>query len=188
MLENTTFCKIQRLNMPLLEKGVILMLKKFAVVLFAVLMVMSAANPGFAADNSGNKKDIVDTAVAAGNFKILAAALEKAGLIETLKGEGPFTVFAPTDEAFNKLLKDLGITADQLLARKDLKDILLYHVLPGKVMSGDLKEGMQAQTLAKKNVTISLDPVQVNDANVVTPDVEASNGVIHVIDKVLLPK
>jgi uncharacterized surface protein with fasciclin (FAS1) repeats len=105
-----------------------------------------------------------------------------------LKGEGPFTVFAPTDEAFNKLLKDLGITADELLARQDLKDILLYHVLPGKVMSGDLKEGMQAQTLAKKNVTISLDPVQVNDANVVTPDVEASNGVIHVIDKVLLPK
>jgi uncharacterized surface protein with fasciclin (FAS1) repeats len=174
--------------MPQLEKGVILMIKKFAVVLLAVLMVMSVANPGIAADNSGNKKDIVDTAVAAGNFKILAAALEKAGLIETLKGEGPFTVFAPTDEAFNKLLKDLGITADELLARQDLKDILLYHVLPGKVMSGDLKEGMQAQTLAKKNVTISLDPVQVNDANVVTPDVEASNGVIHVIDKVLLPK
>ena len=105
-----------------------------------------------------------------------------------MKGEGPFTVFAPTDEAFNKLLKDLGITADELLARKDLKDILLYHVLPGKVMSSDLKEGMKAQTLAKKNVTISLEPVQVNDANVITPDVEASNGVIHVIDKVLLPK
>jgi uncharacterized surface protein with fasciclin (FAS1) repeats len=174
--------------MPLLEKGVIHMMKKLAMLLLAILMVISLANTGFAANNPGNKKDIVDTAVAAGNFKILAAALEKAGLVETLKGEGPFTVFAPTDEAFNKLLKDLGITADELLARQDLKDILLYHVLPGKVMSGDLKEGMQAQTLAKKNVTISLDPVQVNDANVVTPDVEASNGVIHVIDKVLLPK
>lgn len=174
--------------MPLLEKGVILMMKKFGAVILAAMMVISIANPGFAAGNTGNKKDIVDTAVAAGNFKILAAALEKAGLVETLKGEGPFTVFAPTDEAFNKLLKDLGITADELLARQDLKDILLYHVLSGKVMSGDLKEGMQAQTLAKKNVTISLDPVQVNDANVVTPDIEASNGVIHVIDKVLLPK
>ncbi|WLR54729.1 fasciclin domain-containing protein [Mesobacillus subterraneus] len=164
------------------------MKKKLALVLFAVMMVLSIANPSFAADNAGGKKDIVDTAVAAGNFKILAAALEKAGLVETLKGEGPYTVFAPTDEAFNKLLKDLGITADELLARKDLKDILLYHVLPGKVMSGDLKDGMQAQTLAKKNVTISLDPVRVNDAKVITPDVEASNGVIHVIDKVLLPK
>lgn len=174
--------------MPQLEKGVIQMMKKSAMLLLALMMVMSLANTGFAANNPGNKKDIVDTAVATGNFKILAAALEKAGLVETLKGEGPFTVFAPTDEAFNMLLKDLGITADELLARQDLKDILLYHVLPGKVMSGDLKEGMQAQTLAKKNVTISLDPVQVNDANVVTPDVEASNGVIHVIDKVLLPK
>jgi uncharacterized surface protein with fasciclin (FAS1) repeats len=188
IMENTTFCKIQRLIMPQLEKGVIQMMKKSAMLLLALMMVMSLANTGFSANNPGNKKDIVDTAVATGNFKILAAALAKAGLVETLKGEGPFTVFAPTDEAFNMLLKDLGITADELLARQDLKDILLYHVLPGKVMSGDLKEGMQAQTLAKKNVTISLDPVQVNEAKVVTPDVEASNGVIHVIDKVLLPK
>ncbi|CAM4034075.1 fasciclin domain-containing protein [Mesobacillus thioparans] len=164
------------------------MMKKLMVLSFVMMMVLSMANPGFAAGNSDNKKDIVDTAVSAGNFKILAAALEKAGLVETLKGEGPFTVFAPTDEAFNKLLKDLGITADELLARQDLKQILLYHVLPGKVMSNQLKEGMKAETLAKKNVTISLNPVRVNDANVVTPDVQASNGVIHVIDKVLLPK
>ena len=162
--------------------------KRFTAVLVMIMMVMSIATTGFAADNQGAKKDIVDTAVEAGNFKILAAALQKAGLVETLKGEGPFTVFAPTDEAFNKLLKDLGITADELLARNDLKDILLYHVLPGKVMSTDLKDGMQAETLAKKNVTITLNPVQVNDAKVVTPDVAASNGVIHVIDQVLLPK
>lgn len=162
--------------------------KRIALVLLMIMMVMSAAATGFAEGNQGTKKDIVDTAVEAGNFKILAAALQKAGLVETLKGEGPFTVFAPTDEAFNKLLKDLGITAEELLAREDLKDILLYHVLPGKVMSSDLKEGMQAETLAKKNVTISLDPVQVNEAKVVTPDIEASNGVIHVIDQVLLPK
>ncbi|MEH7442958.1 fasciclin domain-containing protein [Bacillus sp. JJ1122] len=162
--------------------------KRFAAVLVMTMMVMSIATTGLAADNQGAKKDIVDTAVEAGNFKILAAALQKAGLVETLKGEGPFTVFAPTDEAFNMLLKDLGITADELLARKDLKDILLYHVLPGKVMSTDLKDGMQAETLAKKNVTISLNPVKVNDAKVVTPDIAASNGVVHVIDKVLLPK
>lgn len=162
--------------------------KRFVAVLVMIMMVMSIAATGFAAENQEAKKDIVDTAVEAGNFKILAAALQKAGLVETLKGEGPFTVFAPTDEAFNMLLKDLGITADELLARKDLKDILLYHVLPGKVMSTDLKDGMQAETLAKKNVNISLNPVKVNDAKVVTPDIAASNGVIHVIDKVLLPK
>jgi uncharacterized surface protein with fasciclin (FAS1) repeats len=164
------------------------MKKKYAVIMLVFMLMMSVAAPGLAANDAGTKKDIVDTAVEAGNFKILAAALEKAGLVETLKGEGPFTVFAPTDEAFNKLLTELGITAEELLARKDLKDILLYHVLPGKVMSADLKEGMQAETLAKKNVTVSLNPVKVNDAKVVTPDIQASNGVIHVIDKVLLPK
>jgi len=162
--------------------------KRFTAFLFITLMVMLIATTGFAAENQGSKKDIVDTAVEDGNFKILAAALQKAGLVDTLKGEGPFTVFAPTDEAFNKLLKDLGITTEELLARKDLKDILLYHVLSGKVMSTDLKQGMQAETLAKKNVTISINPVKVNDATVVTPDIAASNGVIHVIDKVLLPK
>lgn len=162
--------------------------KRLTAFLLITLIVMSIATTGFAAENQGSKKDIVDTAVEAGNFKILAAALQKAGLVDTLKGEGPFTVLAPTDEAFNKLLKDLGITTEELLARKDLKDILLYHVLSGKVMSTDLKQGMQAETLAKKNVTISINPVKVNDATVVTPDIAASNGVIHVIDKVLLPK
>jgi uncharacterized surface protein with fasciclin (FAS1) repeats len=161
--------------------------KRYGLILLVFMLVMSFSL-GVSAENTGSKKDIVDTAVEAGEFKILAAALEKAGLVETLKGEGPFTVFAPTDAAFEKLLKELGITADQLLARKDLKDILLYHVLSGKVMSSDLKDGMSVETLAKKNVTISLDPVKVNKSNVVKPDIEASNGVIHVIDAVLLPQ
>jgi uncharacterized surface protein with fasciclin (FAS1) repeats len=161
--------------------------KRIAVVLLIFMMVMSFSSVVIAKDTTESKKDIVDTAVEAGDFKTLAAALEKAGLVETLKGEGPFTVFAPTDEAFEKLLKKLGITAEELLARNDLKDILLYHVVPGKVMSGDLKEGMKARTVGGKELTISLDPIKVNKVSVVKPDIEASNGVIHVIDEVLLP-
>lgn len=162
--------------------------RKFAVILFMLMMVISFSSGIDAAENQEPEKDIVDTAVAAGDFTILVAALEKADLVETLKGKDPFTVFAPTDAAFKELLKDLNITEDQLLARKDLKDILLYHVVPGKVMSADLKEGMKATTLAKKEITISLDPVKVNNATVVKPDIKATNGVIHVIDTVLLPK
>ncbi|TFI46804.1 fasciclin domain-containing protein [Diaphorobacter sp. DS2] len=163
-------------------------MKKIIAFSLVFMMLLSFSGLASAADNISGKKDIVDTAVQAGDFKILAAALEKAGLVDTLKGEGPFTVFAPTDAAFNKLLTELNITAEQLLARKDLKDILLYHVVQGKVMSSDLKDGMKARTLAEKDVTISLNPVKVNDATVVTPDIAASNGVIHVIDRVLLPK
>ncbi|MBG9587083.1 fasciclin domain-containing protein [Cytobacillus firmus] len=163
-------------------------MKKIIAFSLVFMMLLSFSGLASAAENTGTKKDIVDTAVQAGDFKILAAALEKAGLVETLKGDGPFTVFAPTDAAFNKLLTELNITAEQLLTRKDLKDILLYHVVQGKVMSSDLKDGMKAKTLAEKEVTISLNPVKVNDATVVTPDIAASNGVIHVIDRVLLPK
>ncbi|NBI30228.1 fasciclin domain-containing protein [Chengkuizengella sp. YPA3-1-1] len=152
------------------------------------MMIMSFSTGVFAEDNPQSKKDIVDIAVEAGDFNTLAAALEKAGLVETLKEKGPFTVFAPTDEAFEKLLDELDISAEELLAREDLKKILLYHVVPGKVMSGDLKDGMKVKTLANKKVEISLDPIQVNNANVVKADIEASNGVIHVIDEVLLPQ
>ncbi|MGM0845601.1 MAG: fasciclin domain-containing protein [Bacillota bacterium] len=163
-------------------------MKKGIILLMIMSLFMSFANGAFAAETPAGKKDIVDTAVEAGEFTTLAAALKKAGLVETLKGEGPFTVFAPTDAAFEKLLKKLGITADELLAREDLKDILLYHVLPGKVLSTDLEEGMKAETLSKKTVNVSLDPVRVNDANVVKADIEGSNGVIHVIDEVLIPQ
>lgn len=162
-------------------------LNKLAMMLFAVMLVLSFESGVFAAENAETEKDIVDVAKEAGSFNTLIAALEKAGLVDTLKGEGPFTVFAPTDEAFAVLLKELDITAEELLARDDLKKILLYHVVPGEVMSRDLKDGMQVKTLADKNVNISLDPVKVNNAKVVKPDIEASNGVIHVIDKVLLP-
>lgn len=136
--------------------------------------------------------DIVDTAVAAGSFTTLAAALTTAGLVDELKGAGPFTVFAPTDAAFEEALKALDITAEQLLARDDLAAILKYHVVSGaKVMSKDLEAGEQkVESLegSELTVTVAGDEVTVNDASVTAADVDASNGVIHVIDKVLLPQ
>ena len=132
--------------------------------------------------------DIVDTAVAAGDFGTLVAAVQAAGLVDALKGEGPFTVFAPTDAAFAKLPAG---TVESLLADPEgaLKQILLYHVVPGKVMSGDLSDGLAAATLQGEEVTFNLaDGAKVNDANIVTVDIETSNGVIHVIDSVILPK
>ncbi len=136
----------------------------------------------------GHSKDIVDTAIEAGSFTTLVAAVEAAGLVETLKGEGPFTVFAPTDEAFAAL--PAGTVED--LLKPENKDklvaVLTYHVVPGKVMSGDLSNGMMAATVQGGEVTIMTEGgVMVDDASVVTPDIEASNGVIHVIDKVILP-
>ncbi|GAE25547.1 sensory subunit of low CO2-induced protein complex [Halalkalibacter wakoensis JCM 9140] len=161
--------------------------KKLVLMSVVMMMILSLANGVLAAENSDNGKDILETAKEAGTFNTLVAALEKAELVDTLKGEGPFTVFAPTDDAFEKLLKDLDITAEDLLARDDLKDILLYHVVPEKVMSEDLQDGAHIKTATEQTVRISLNPVRVNSSNVVTPDIETSNGVIHVIDKVLLP-
>ncbi len=144
------------------------------------------AAPVFA---GGHSKDIVATAQEAGSFSTLIAAVEAAGLVETLQGEGPFTVFAPTDEAFAALPEG---TVENLLKpenRDQLTAILTYHVVPGKVMSGDLTDDMQAATVQGSSVTIDLDNgVMVDQATVVTADVEASNGVIHVIDKVILPE
>ncbi|MEY1557370.1 fasciclin domain-containing protein [Yoonia sp. R2331] len=141
------------------------------------------AAPAFA---DGHSKDIVDTAVEAGSFTTLVAAVEAAGLVETLKGEGPFTVFAPTDDAFAALPEG---TVEGLLADPEaLANILTYHVVAGKVMSGDLTNEMMAATVNGADVTIMTEGgVMVNDATVVTADIEASNGVIHVIDKVILP-
>lgn len=134
-------------------------------------------------------KDVVDTAVEAGDFTTLVAAVQAAGLVDTLKGEGPFTVFAPTDEAFAKLPAG---TVDELLKpeNKDkLTAILTYHVLPGEVTSSDLSDGMMAKTVEGEDVTVELgDAVMINDATVTAPDIEASNGVIHVIDTVLMPQ
>ncbi len=144
------------------------------------------ALPAFA---GSMKKDIVDTAVEAGSFETLVAAVQAAGLVDTLKGDGPFTVFAPTDEAFAALPE--GTVENLLLPenREQLVAILTYHVVPGKVMSTDLSDDMSAATVQGSNVMIDLDNgVMVEDASVVTADIETSNGVIHVIDKVILPE
>lgn len=139
-----------------------------------------------AAFAEGHSMDIVDTAIGAGSFTTLVAAVQAAGLEETLRGEGPFTVFAPTDEAFAALPEG---TVEGLLADPEaLAAILTYHVVAGKVMSGDLSDGMMATTVNGGDIMISMmGGVMVNDANVVSADIEASNGVIHVIDKVILP-
>ena len=133
--------------------------------------------------------DIVDTAVSAGNFNTLVAAVKAADLVETLKGTGPFTVFAPTDEAFAAL--PAGTVEDLLKPENKAKlaEILTYHVVSGKVMSTDLSNGMTPATVNGKLVTIHTEGgVKVNEATVSTADIDADNGVIHVIDAVLLPK
>ncbi len=151
----------------------------------ALTTALAFSAPAFAESHSA---DIVDTAVANGNFTTLAAALTAAGLVETLKGEGPFTVFAPTDAAFAAL--PAGTVED--LLKPENKDklvaVLTYHVVPGKVMSTDLTEGMKAATVNGAEVTITLEGgAKVNGATISTADVGASNGVIHVIDAVILP-
>lgn len=138
----------------------------------------------------GHSKDIVDTAVSAGQFNTLVAAVKAAGLVDTLKGSGPFTVFAPTDEAFAKLpagtVEDLlkPENKDQLIA------VLTYHVVPGKIMSGDVGSGKQmVATVQGSKLTIDgMSGVQVDNAQVIGADIMAKNGVIHVIDQVVLPK
>lgn len=141
-----------------------------------------------AAFADGHSMDIVDTAVGAGTFNTLVAAVQAAGLEETLRGDGPFTVFAPTDEAFAALPEG---TVESLLMEENLDQlvaILTYHVVPGAVMSGDLSDGMMATTVQGGEIEIgTMDGVTVNGANVVAADIEASNGVIHVIDAVILP-
>ncbi|MGE5203170.1 MAG: fasciclin domain-containing protein [Acidobacteriota bacterium] len=134
-------------------------------------------------------KDIVDTAVAAGEFKTLAAALTAAGLVDTLKGPGPFTVFAPTDAAFAKLPAG---TLDSLLKPENkakLTAILTYHVVAGKVMAADFVKLKEAKTVNGAMIAVKVDGgnVMINNAKVTTADIAASNGVIHVIDTVLLP-
>jgi uncharacterized surface protein with fasciclin (FAS1) repeats len=167
-------------------------IKKTAGLFAAVLMFAGFAVPA-AADHHGDKSaksDIVDTAVSAGQFDTLAAALQAAGLVSTLKGEGPFTVFAPTDEAFAKLPAG---TVDNLL-RPENKDqliaVLTYHVVPGKVMAADVVKLNKAKTVNGEDVAIMVKDgvVKVDNATVVSADVGASNGVIHVIDTVILPK
>jgi uncharacterized surface protein with fasciclin (FAS1) repeats len=148
--------------------------------------LISAAVVSLSLVSAANAKDIVETAVSAGNFNTLAAALKAADLVDTLKGSGPFTVFAPTDAAFAKIPKaDL----DALLADKaKLTAVLTYHVVPGKVMSKDVKAGM-VKTVEGSSLTVStMGGVKVDNANVTAVDIVADNGVIHVIDSVVMPK
>jgi uncharacterized surface protein with fasciclin (FAS1) repeats len=137
-----------------------------------------------------NTQDIVDTAVAAGQFKTLAAALGAAGLVDTVKGAGPFTVFAPTDAAFAKLPAG---TVENLLKpenKAQLTAILTYHVVPGKVMAADVVKLKEAKTVNGKMLQVKVNgsDVMINDAKVTATDIAASNGVIHVIDSVVLPQ
>ncbi len=152
--------------------------------LFAVAMSLV---PVDAADNH-QRKDIVDTAVAAGSFKTLATALEAAGLIETLKGKGPFTVFAPTDDAFAKL--PAGTVESLLKDKEKLTKILLYHVVSGNVTAKDVVKLKSAKTAEGSSVKINVKEgkVMVDNANVIKTDIAASNGVIHVIDTVIIPE
>ena len=154
-----------------------------------IALTTAAALFGTTAIADGHSKDIVNTAAAAGSFGTLLAAAEAAGLVETLKGEGPFTVFAPTDDAFAALPE--GTVASLLLPenKDQLVSILTYHVVPGKVMSTDLVDDMEAPTVQGGTLTIDLDNgVMVEAATVTAADIEASNGVIHVIDMVILPE
>jgi uncharacterized surface protein with fasciclin (FAS1) repeats len=156
------------------------------------LAAVAATVIGLAASGANvraGEKDIVDTAVAAGQFKTLATALNTAGLVETLKGPGPFTVFAPTDAAFAKLPAG---TVENLLKpenKAQLAAILTYHVVPGKVMAADVAELKQAKTVNGKALTVKVDGsnVMIDGAKVVATDIAASNGVIHVIDTVVVP-
>ncbi|MCM2268710.1 MAG: fasciclin domain-containing protein [Thermoanaerobaculia bacterium] len=155
--------------------------------LVSVLVLCLAVTGAAVADSYGKKsQDIVDTAVAAGSFKTLATALTAAGLVDTLKGAGPFTVFAPTDAAFAKLPAG---TVEALLADKaKLTQVLTYHVVAGKVTAADVVKLTNATTVQGGALAIdATQGVKVNGANVVQADVMASNGVIHVIDTVLIP-
>jgi len=156
---------------------------KVGLVLLAVFTLVAAtALPA----RTGDYKDIVDTAVEAGSFNTLAKALTEAGLVETLKGQGPFTVFAPTDEAFAKL--PAGTLESLLQDKAKLTAVLTYHVISGKVMAADVMKLTEAKTVQGQSVQISTaGGVMVDDAHVVKTDILASNGVIHVIDKVILP-
>lgn len=130
---------------------------------------------------------IVDIAVQAGSFKTLVQAVQAAGLVETLSGEGPFTVFAPTDEAFAQIPQE---TLQAVLADKEkLTAILTYHVVPGKLMAADVVRSTQLPTVQGQSITVSTEGgVRVDNANVIQTDIEADNGVIHVIDQVIMPK
>jgi uncharacterized surface protein with fasciclin (FAS1) repeats len=154
----------------------------FAAVIFLAFGAMKVS----AAESAG-RKDFVDTAASAEQFKTLVTAVKAAELVDVLRGEGPFTVFAPTDKAFEKVPKELweGLLKD----KKKLQGVLTYHVVPGKVMAADVVKLKSAKTVQGKPVNVAVEDgkVKINGANVLKTDIECSNGVIHVIEAVLLP-
>jgi uncharacterized surface protein with fasciclin (FAS1) repeats len=158
-------------------------------ILTSLTILLTSVGLATAETTASTPKDIVDTAVAAGSFNTLAQALTAAGLVETLKGDGPFTVFAPTDEAFAKLPDGTVETLLKPENKDKLVAILTYHVVPGKVTASEVVKIPSAKTVQGSDVAIKVTDgnVQINNATVVTADVIASNGVIHVIDTVLLP-
>jgi uncharacterized surface protein with fasciclin (FAS1) repeats len=156
------------------------------VIAIIVIVVVVAGVGAYSWMISTQPKDIVDTAVDAGSFSTLVTAVQAADLVDTLKGSGPFTVFAPTDDAFAALPE--GVLEGLLADKEALTEVLTYHVVSGKVMAADVVKLTSAETVQGKSVTIdATDGVKVNDANVIQADIECSNGVIHVIDKVLIP-
>ena len=162
------------------------MFKTLAIGTFAAVVMTLSAPPTTVAAQT---KDIVDTAVAAGSFKTLAKALTAAGLVDTLKGAGPFTVFAPTDEAFAKLPAGTLETLLKPENKAKLQRILTYHVVPGRVMASDVMSMRSAKAVSGDTIAVAAGNggVKVGSANVVKTDIAASNGVIHVIDAVLIP-
>jgi len=162
-------------------------MKRLLLVIGLLTLLVATAVPALAAPPEQATQDIVDIAVADGRFNTLVAAVTAADLVDTLKSEGPFTVFAPTDEAFAALPE--GTVEALLNDIPTLTDILLYHVVSGKVMAEDVVKLTSADTVLGKPVTITVegDKVMINDAQVIITDIEASNGVIHVIDAVILP-
>ena len=162
--------------------------KTFAFATVAAVVVTVAASGTTAV--RAETRDVVDTAIAAGSFKTLAKALDAAGLVTTLKGAGPFTVFAPTDEAFAKLPNGTLETLLKPENKEKLRRILTYHVVPGKVMAADVVKLQSAKAVSGDTITVKGEngAVHVDNATVTSADVVASNGVIHVIDSVILPK
>ena len=157
-------------------------MKKLTILAVSFLLLLSAG-PLFAGQG---EKDIVDTAVSAGNFTTLVAAIKAAGLVETLKGDGPFTVFAPTDEAFANL--PAGTVEALLKDKVKLAQILTFHVVSGQKNAGDVVGAKSLETVQGQSLTVdTTDGVRIGGANVITTDIKTSNGVIHVIDTVLIP-
>jgi uncharacterized surface protein with fasciclin (FAS1) repeats len=161
-------------------------MKRTSIILLTLLVTVALV-PGLFADHHNKSKDIVDTAIAAGSFNTLVAAVKAAGLVDTLKSPGPFTVFAPTDEAFAKL--PAGTVEALLKDKEKLTAILTYHVVSGKLMASDVVSKSSLKTVQGQSLKVSTSGgPKVNNANIVKTDIEASNGVIHVIDTVVLPQ